>query len=43
MRLAAEEDTPTTACFARSGPELVVIDPIDGTLRCYLEVAGRTR
>ena len=40
MRLAAEEDTPSTACFARSGPELVVIDPIDGTLRFYLEGRG---
>ena len=40
VRLAAEEDTPSTACFARSGPELVVIDPIDGTLRFYLEGRG---
>jgi fructose-1,6-bisphosphatase/inositol monophosphatase family enzyme len=40
VRLAAEEDTPTTACFAHSGPELVVIDPIDGTLRFYLEGRG---
>jgi fructose-1,6-bisphosphatase/inositol monophosphatase family enzyme len=40
VRLAAEEDTPTAACFARSGPELVVIDPIDGTLRFYLEGRG---
>ena len=40
VRLAAEEDTPSTARFARSGPELVVIDPIDGTLRFYLEGRG---
>jgi fructose-1,6-bisphosphatase/inositol monophosphatase family enzyme len=40
VRLAAEEDTPSTARFARSGPELVVIDPLDGTLRFYLEGRG---
>jgi fructose-1,6-bisphosphatase/inositol monophosphatase family enzyme len=40
VRLAAEEDTPSTARFARSGAELVVIDPIDGTLRSYLEGRG---
>jgi len=40
VRLAAEEDTPSVASFARSGPELVVVDPIDGTLRFYLEARG---
>jgi fructose-1,6-bisphosphatase/inositol monophosphatase family enzyme len=40
VRLAAEEDTPSTLHFAGEGPELVVIDPIDGTLRFYLEGAG---
>jgi len=40
VRLAAEEDTPSTHRFAGAGPELVVIDPIDGTLRFYLEGAG---
>jgi len=40
VRLAAEEDTPSTIHFASSGPELVVIDPIDGTLRFYLEGRG---
>ena len=40
VRLAAEEDTPSTIHFASAGPELVVIDPIDGTLRFYLEGAG---
>jgi fructose-1,6-bisphosphatase/inositol monophosphatase family enzyme len=40
VRLAAEEDTPTAGRFASSGPELVVIDPLDGTLRFYLEGRG---
>ncbi len=40
VRLAAEEDTPSTLLFASDGPELVVIDPIDGTLRFYLEGEG---
>jgi fructose-1,6-bisphosphatase/inositol monophosphatase family enzyme len=40
VQLAAEEDTPSTIHFASSGPELVVIDPIDGTLRFYLEGEG---
>jgi fructose-1,6-bisphosphatase/inositol monophosphatase family enzyme len=40
VRLAAEEDTPSTGRFARSGAELVVVDPIDGTLRFYLEGRG---
>jgi fructose-1,6-bisphosphatase/inositol monophosphatase family enzyme len=38
--VAAEEDTPTVHRFARSGPEVVVIDPLDGTLRSYLEGRG---
>jgi len=38
--LAAEEDTPSVARFPESGDELVVIDPIDGTLRFYLECMG---
>jgi fructose-1,6-bisphosphatase/inositol monophosphatase family enzyme len=40
VTLAAEEDTPTAGRFAREGPELVVIDPLDGTLRFYLEGRG---
>ena len=40
VRLAAEEDTPSTLYFASASPELVVIDPIDGTLRFYLEGQG---
>ena len=40
VQLAAEEDTPSTIHFASASPELVVIDPIDGTLRFYLEGAG---
>jgi fructose-1,6-bisphosphatase/inositol monophosphatase family enzyme len=40
VRLAAEEDTPSVAHFARTGSDLVVIDPIDGTLRFYLEGRG---
>ena len=40
VRLAAEEDTPSTILFAADGPELVVIDPIDGTLRFFLEGLG---
>jgi fructose-1,6-bisphosphatase/inositol monophosphatase family enzyme len=40
VRVAAEEDTPSTTRFSRSGPELVVVDPIDGTLRFYLEGRG---
>jgi fructose-1,6-bisphosphatase/inositol monophosphatase family enzyme len=40
VRLAAEEDTPSTLRFPGDGPELVVIDPIDGTLRFYLEGVG---
>jgi len=40
VALEAEEDTPTVARFAASSEALVVIDPIDGTLRFYLEGAG---
>jgi len=40
VRLAAEEDTPTVRQFPETSDELVVIDPIDGTLRFYLESMG---
>jgi len=40
VALAAEEDTPTVAQFSEASESLVVIDPIDGTLRSYLEVNG---
>jgi fructose-1,6-bisphosphatase/inositol monophosphatase family enzyme len=40
VRVAAEEDTPTVRRFAGSGESLVVVDPIDGTLRFYLEALG---
>lgn len=40
VRLAAEEDTPTVARFPARGEALVVVDPIDGTLRAYLDGAG---
>ncbi len=40
LRVAAEEDTPTARRFAGSGDGLVVVDPIDGTLRFYLEALG---
>jgi len=38
--LEAEEDTPSVARFSGRGPGRVVIDPIDGTLHCYLEARG---
>ena len=38
--VAAEEDTPTVACFPDKGDARVVIDPIDGTLHSYLEAKG---
>lgn len=38
--LEAEEDTPTVHRFPESSPAAVVIDPIDGTLRFYLEGMG---
>jgi hypothetical protein len=40
VRVAAEEDTPSVKRFADDSPALVVIDPIDGTLRFYLEGLG---
>ena len=40
MRLEAEEDTPSVSRFSESGDALVVIDPIDGTLRFDLEAKG---
>ena len=40
VALEAEEDTPSVAAFASDGEELVVIDPIDGTLRFFLEALG---
>ncbi len=40
LKLEAEEDTPSVARFSESSDALVVIDPIDGTLRFYLEGAG---
>lgn len=38
--LEAEEDTPTAHRFPLDGDGRVVIDPIDGTLRFYLDGAG---
>jgi fructose-1,6-bisphosphatase/inositol monophosphatase family enzyme len=40
LALRAEEDTPSVAGFASEGDEVVVVDPIDGTLRSYLEARG---
>jgi hypothetical protein len=40
VQLEAEEDTPSVGLFTGSSDSLVVIDPIDGTLRFYLEAAG---
>jgi fructose-1,6-bisphosphatase/inositol monophosphatase family enzyme len=40
VHLAAEEDTPSVARFPLAGDGRVVIDPIDGTLRFYLEASG---
>ncbi len=40
VALEAEEDTASVAAFRQEGPELVVMDPIDGTLRSYLERRG---
>lgn len=40
VALEAEEDTPTASAFPREGDARVVIDPIDGTLRFYLEALG---
>jgi hypothetical protein len=38
--LQAEEDTPTVARFPEDAAASVVIDPIDGTLRFYLQAHG---
>ena len=40
LALRAEEDTPSVAGFASQGDDVVVVDPIDGTLRSYLEARG---
>lgn len=40
VSLEAEEDTPSVAEFPCGGRAVVVIDPIDGTLRSYLEGRG---
>lgn len=40
VALAAEESTPRVASFPKQSDLLVVIDPIDGTLRSYLESQG---
>jgi fructose-1,6-bisphosphatase/inositol monophosphatase family enzyme len=40
VALEAEEDTASVVAFRQEGPELVVLDPIDGTLRSYLEKKG---
>jgi hypothetical protein len=40
VALEAEEETPSVASFPTAASELVVVDPIDGTLRFYLEGQG---
>jgi 3'-phosphoadenosine 5'-phosphosulfate (PAPS) 3'-phosphatase len=40
VALRAEEDTPSVRHFPPVADEWVVVDPIDGTLRCYLEGEG---
>lgn len=40
VHLEAEEDTPSVGRFDSRGNDLVVVDPIDGTLRFYLEGLG---
>ncbi len=40
ISLEAEEETPLVSEFAAGADSLVVIDPIDGTLRFYLEGMG---
>lgn len=40
VALLAEESTPSVARFPRGAAAQVVVDPIDGTLRSYLEGAG---
>jgi hypothetical protein len=40
VHLEAEEDTPSVSRFGGRGNPVVVVDPIDGTLRFYLEGLG---
>jgi fructose-1,6-bisphosphatase/inositol monophosphatase family enzyme len=40
VSLRAEEDTPSVARFPEGADEMVVIDPIDGTLHFFLEQGG---
>lgn len=40
VRIEAEEDTSTAARFPDDAQPLVVVDPIDGTLHCYLGGRG---
>jgi len=40
LGLRAEEDTPSVAKFPVRGKSVVVVDPIDSTLRSFLEGAG---
>jgi len=40
VRIEAEEDTPTVGVFPRESDDLVIIDPIDGTLHSYLSGKG---
>jgi fructose-1,6-bisphosphatase/inositol monophosphatase family enzyme len=40
VRIEAEEDTTTAARFPDDAQPLVVVDPIDGTLHCYLGGLG---
>jgi len=40
VTLAAEEDTPSVSRFPTEASACVVVDPIDGTLRSYLEGCG---
>jgi hypothetical protein len=40
VRVEAEEDTTTVRLFPAESDTLVVVDPIDGTLRFYLERSG---
>ena len=40
VQLAAEEETPSVGRFPAQSDDVVVIDPIDGTLRSYLEAQG---
>lgn len=40
VRIEAEEDTSTASRFPDDAKPLVVIDPIDGTLHCYLGRRG---